>query len=120
MNRKVATRMLEKMNMSVDIATNGQQALDQLALHDYDLILMDCQMPVLDGYATTEQIRAAEAATGHRQIIIALSANSENEYRQRCLDAGMDDYLAKPFKMESLAALLAHWLPAAPLQQANA
>jgi len=113
-NRKVATRILEKLGMEMIVAEDGQAALDQLANGPFDLVLMDCQMPVLDGYATTRQIRDAEKKSGHHQIIIALTANTEGEYRQHCLDAGMDDYLAKPYRIEALADILNRWLNTSP------
>ena len=109
-NRKIATRMLEKLGMRITVAEEGQAALDLLANGSFDLVLMDCQMPVLDGYSATEQIRLKEKGTDQHQIIIALTANSESEYRQRCINAGMDDYLAKPYKKEALAKILNHWL----------
>lgn len=110
-NRKVATRILEKMGMLVTVANDGQAALNQLEIEQFDLVLMDCQMPILDGYTATRQIRQQEQGSDTHQIIIALTANTESEYRQRCLDAGMDDYLAKPFLPESLRRTLARWLP---------
>lgn len=109
-NRKVATRMLEKLGMQTTVAEDGQQALDKLAKETFDLVLMDCQMPVLDGYAATGRIREQEKVSGKHQTIIALTANTEGDYRQRCLAAGMDDYLAKPYRKEALADIVNRWL----------
>ena len=113
-NRKVASRMLEKLDMQIAVAEDGQEAVNLLTNESFDLVLMDCQMPVLDGYAATMQIRAAEKETGCHQTIIALTANVEGKYRQRCLDAGMDDFLAKPYRKEALAEILNRWLESVP------
>ena len=110
-NQKVATRMLEKMDMTVTIAVNGQEAVDRLAEETFDLVLMDCQMPVLDGLAATRQIRQREQAENiEATTIVALTANVDTEHRRQCTEAGMDDYLAKPFRFDGLAATLEKWL----------
>ncbi len=109
-NRKVATRMLEKLGMQISVAEDGEQALNRLTKETFDLVLMDCQMPVMDGYAATGRIREQEKITGKHQTIIALTANTEGDYRQRCLAAGMDDYLAKPYRKEALADIVNRWL----------
>ena len=110
-NRKVATRMLEKMDMSVSIAVNGQEAVDRLEEQNFDLVLMDCQMPVLDGLAATRQIRFREQREGTPPtLIIALTANVDLQHRRLCVEAGMDDYLAKPFRFDGLAIMLDKWL----------
>lgn len=112
-NQKVALNQLQSLGYQADIAANGQEVLDLYAQIHYDIILMDCQMPILDGYNTSRQIRALETAKGclesHRVIIIALTANALQEDRDRCLAAGMDDYLSKPVRKENLADILSLW-----------
>ncbi|WP_421656612.1 response regulator [Leptothermofonsia sp. ETS-13] len=107
-NQKVTLKQLENIGYTADVAANGQEALQMMAQISYDLVLMDCQMPVLDGYSATREIRRLEGDF-RRTIIIALTANAMKEDRQRCLDAGMDDYLSKPILKEKLAAKLAKW-----------
>ncbi len=102
-NQKLARRVLEKQGHAVTVATNGQEVLDLVAETEFDLILMDCQMPVLDGYQATMKIRLMEASTGQHIPIIALTANALSEERDSCLEAGMDDFVSKPFKAEQLA-----------------
>ncbi|MFH1843841.1 MAG: ATP-binding protein, partial [bacterium] len=104
-NRRVALMMLEKLGFTVAIAVDGQQALEAYRQTPYDIVIMDCQMPVMDGYEATRSIRELEG-TQHRAIIIALTANAVAGDRQRCLDAGMDDYLAKPARFNALAAAI--------------
>ncbi|HEX2101417.1 MAG TPA: response regulator, partial [Candidatus Synoicihabitans sp.] len=109
-NQRVATLMLRKMNCEVTVAENGRQAVEALAQRGYDLVLMDCQMPEMDGLEATRRIRAAEAAgrwgTRPRQRIVAMTANAMQGDRERCLEAGMDDYLVKPVKAPLLQAIL--------------
>jgi CheY-like chemotaxis protein len=104
-NAKLAAHSLRRMGYDVDVVPDGRSALDALATRDYDAVLMDCEMPVLDGYATTREFRAGEPA-GHHLPIVALTASAMAADRRRCLDAGMDDYLAKPVWDEHLAAVL--------------
>ncbi len=94
-NRKIATTMLERQGYRVDHAENGEQALARLAEAHYDLVLMDCQMPVLDGFETTRRLRATEAA-GRRTPVIAMTASVLAEDQRRCFAAGMDGFLGKP------------------------
>ncbi|RVT52078.1 ATP-binding protein [Rubrivivax albus] len=108
-NRLVVQAMLERLGMTVMLAPDGQQALDILATHDIDLVLMDCQMPVMDGYEATRRIRAA-GHPGTRLPVIALTAHALAEDRQRCRDAGMNDYLPKPVTGDMLARTLARHL----------
>ncbi|MBI5767946.1 MAG: response regulator [Verrucomicrobia bacterium] len=106
-NQTVARMLLEKMGHTVDVAANGQLALDRLATQRYDLILMDCQMPVLDGYEATRRVRAGAVADLNPRVpIIALTAHAMPEDRARCLAAGMDDYVAKPINPGELRAAL--------------
>ena len=109
-NQKVALKMLEKLGYSADLANDGMQAIEMLSHKHYDLILMDIQMPRLDGYETTEKIRASEKSGVH-VFIIAMTANALNSDRQKCLDVGMDDYVAKPVKINALSEMLKKWLP---------
>ena len=111
-NQMVATRMLDKLGLTYDIANHGGESLQKLEQRDYDLILMDMEMPEMDGMEASVQIRAREKATGKARIpIIAMTANALNEDRDRCLSSGMDDHMAKPVEMARLNALLRRWLP---------
>ena len=110
-NQMVASKMLAAMGLTVDLADDGEKALAALAEKDYDLVLMDCQMPVLDGYQATRAIRSQESPGAKRLPIIAMTAHAMEGDRQKCLEAGMDDYIAKPVKRELLRKLLGQWLP---------
>ena len=105
-NEKVATRFLQKLGYLVDVARNGREAVDAWACGYYDLILMDCQMPVLDGYAATREIRSREPPA-RRIPIVALTANAMKDDDLKCKAAGMDDHLSKPLDRERLAKCLA-------------
>ena len=110
-NREVATGLLALLGYHVDSAEDGQRALEVSTTGAYDVILMDCQMPVMDGYAATARIRERERQTHAARIpIIALTANAMAGDRERCLAAGMDDYLTKPFSQGHLKEILSHWL----------
>ncbi|KAF1688717.1 hybrid sensor histidine kinase/response regulator [Pseudoxanthomonas taiwanensis] len=121
-NLRVAQKLLSVLGYDCDTASNGEVALEHMASGDYDLVLMDCQMPVLDGYSATRRWREHEAGDprGRRLPIIAMTANAMAGDRQRCLDAGMDDYLSKPVTREQLEACLRRWLRAAPRPKAVA
>ncbi|MCP9446487.1 MAG: response regulator [Nitrospira sp.] len=128
-NQKLAARMAQKLGYDFRLANNGQEALDALAEKTYDAILMDCQMPILDGFETTKIIRQREADAGtaadataggthkagasrpRRIPIIAVTANAMKGDREQCLAAGMDDYLAKPIQLETLRSVLDRWIP---------
>ncbi|MEQ1880715.1 MAG: ATP-binding protein [Burkholderiales bacterium] len=117
-NQEVAAFMLGELGCEVDLAGNGRMALDMTAQTRYDTILMDCQMPEMDGFEATKNIRASEASenAGHRTPIIALTASAIVGDRERCIAAGMDDYLAKPFKSEQLLTILRPWAGKRALQ----
>jgi signal transduction histidine kinase/CheY-like chemotaxis protein len=104
-NQRVAVGMLEKLGIRADVAANGQEAVDLFALSPYDLVLMDCQMPEMDGYDATREIRKREPPDHHASII-AMTAEAMSGAREQCLDAGMDDYIAKPVRLQDLAAIL--------------
>ncbi|TIK66870.1 response regulator [Stenotrophomonas maltophilia] len=109
-NRMVAEQLLRVFQCEVRNAADGEQALAALREGGLDIVLMDCQMPVLDGYAATRRWRAEEAETGHARLpIIAMTANAMAGDRERCLQAGMDDYLSKPIARATLHALLQRW-----------
>ncbi len=111
-NQKIAVNQLHSLGFKVDVVANGQEALDLLVTVPYDIILMDCQMPILDGYSTSRQIRDREAKPNYKfpkVIIIAITANAMREDRERCLEAGMDDFLSKPVRKEDLARKLDYW-----------
>lgn len=120
-NREVATGMLEMLGYQVDCAENGQQALEVSATGSYDVVLMDCQMPVMDGFTATAHLREREQQRHHAHIpIIALTANAMGGDREHCLAAGMDDYLSKPFTQQSLSDILRRWSSAQDQSQPEA
>ncbi len=108
-NRLVATSQLEDLGFEFEAVESGKRALRAVARQSFDAILMDCQMPELDGYETTRRIRRQETQ-GRRKVIIAVTAHAMKGERERCLAAGMDDYVAKPFRGEELRAMLDRWL----------
>ena len=110
-NRDLLKMMLEGLGYTTpDWAENGQQALDKLAEQEYDLIFMDCQMPVMDGYLATQEIRQQEVDKSKKTVIIGLTASAMVSDREICLAAGMDDYLSKPLLLNDLADMLEQWL----------
>ncbi len=112
-NQQVAAAMLESLGVAYSLAGNGLVALERVFHEHFDLVLMDCQMPEMDGFAATAQIRARQREGRLRRNlpVVALTANAVEGDRERCLAAGMDDYLSKPFTREQLAAALLRWLP---------
>ncbi len=111
-NREVATSMLKGIQCHVEEAVNGREAVDKIRQSHFDLVLMDCEMPIMDGYAATTAIRSQETrqARAERVPIIALTAHAQPEDRRRCLATGMDDYLSKPFSMVDLRSIVGRWL----------
>ena len=107
-NQKVATRMLEKLGLRADVAANGLEAVAMCDLLPYDLVLMDCHMPEMDGYAATREIRR-RLSSRERLAIVAMTAEAMEGCRENCLAAGMDDYIAKPVKLEDLAEAVRRW-----------
>lgn len=110
-NQMVASKMLEKLGQQTVVAANGALALKQLETEDFDIVLMDCQMPELDGFAATRILRDYEKHLAkERTTVIAMTANVMEGDRERCLEAGMDDYIGKPVKMDELEKVLRRWL----------
>ncbi len=107
-NRKVVSHMLERRGWVVDVVGNGREAVDAVQRQRYDLVVLDCDMPEVDGFAASAAIRARE--TGRERIpIVAMTASAKPGDRDRCLAAGMDDYVAKPFSADALDRVLRRW-----------
>jgi two-component system sensor histidine kinase/response regulator len=114
-NREVALAMLQEFNCQVEVVDNGRAALESLSRCHYDLVLMDCQMPEMDGFSATAEIRRREHASGRHVPVVALTASAMQGDREKCLAAGMDDYLLKPFTQDTLRAMLERWLSQKPV-----
>ncbi len=111
-NCEVAIDMLEELGYDVDVVHNGQQAIDAFDIEKHALILMDCEMPVMNGFSATEIIRQQdEQEKRSSRPIIALTAHAITGAKDRCFDSGMDDFLSKPFSMKTLQMMLSKWLP---------
>jgi CheY-like chemotaxis protein len=106
-NQRVGKLILQRAGFVIDVVQDGQEALEAHKRHPYDLILMDCQMPVMDGFEACRQIRLLPEK---QPVIVAVTANALLGERQRCLDAGMDDYLSKPFQAEQLIGVVHKWV----------
>lgn len=106
-NQKVGKLILQRAGFAIDLVADGHEALEAHRANPYDLILMDCQMPAMDGFEASRQIRLLQ---GPQPIIIAVTANALVGERERCLRAGMDDYLSKPFQAEQLVAVVNKWI----------
>jgi PAS domain S-box-containing protein len=109
-NQRITLRLLQKLGLSADAVVNGREAVEALEKQKYDLVLMDCQMPEMDGFEATAAIRSREGKSRH-QTICALTANAMAGDRERCLAAGMDDYISKPVGLEKLRDALTRWIP---------
>jgi two-component system sensor histidine kinase/response regulator len=109
--QKLLLAQLRRLGVEADIADAGEAVVEAVKENDYSLVLMDCHMPGVDGFEATRRIRAWEAGTSRRTIIVAVTANAMAGDRETCIAAGMDDYLSKPVKLEALRALLTRWLP---------
>ncbi|MGH8672085.1 MAG: MHYT domain-containing protein [Burkholderiales bacterium] len=110
-NQEVALAMLEILGCQTEVAENGHAAIEAMQCNTYDLVLMDCQMPEMDGFTATQEIRCNEGSTRSTPII-ALTANAIEGDREKCLDSGMNDYLSKPFTQDQLQAMLQRWVGA--------
>ena len=108
-NQMVIAAMLQELGLEVDIACDGEEAFNMVQDSDYDAIFMDCNMPKMDGYDTTREIRALEK--DRRNVIIALTANVRESDKERCLESGMDDFVSKPVKLDDFSDALKKWLP---------
>jgi CheY-like chemotaxis protein/HPt (histidine-containing phosphotransfer) domain-containing protein len=119
-NQRLTAAQLARHGLHADIVGNGREALAAIAQLPYDLVLMDCQMPEMDGYQATREIRARESQSGQRRLpVVAMTANAMAGDRDLCLAAGMDDYLAKPVRMEGLLGVLERFLPEVSAQSAT-
>lgn len=119
-NQQVATVMLERMGCVVTPSGNGSEALEQFRRHRYDFVFMDCQMPVMDGFEATRRMRKMESQRKFkRTVIIAITANAMQSDREACLDAGMDDYIAKPVRQLDFVHMFERWNPSAQLAEST-
>jgi CheY-like chemotaxis protein len=110
-NQRVATRILEKMGLRADVASNGREAVERFKVSPYEVIFMDCQMPEMDGYAASREIRRLEGSSARHAAIVAMTAEAMTGAREACLTAGMDHYISKPVKPEDLYEALLKWTP---------
>ena len=108
-NQKVAIAMLKKLGLTVDIASNGCIALEKMLANEYSIVLMDCQMPVMNGYDATIKIRDNEKENNKHIPIIAMTAHDSPGDREYCFEIGIDGYISKPFRIDDLRTELSHW-----------
>ena len=108
-NQKLALLQLEKLGLSVEIASNGREAIEKIIANKYSIVFMDCQMPVMDGYEATQSIRKLQVKLGYHVLIVAMTANAMEGDKENCLSAGMDDYLSKPVRNKNLSAIFEKW-----------
>lgn len=110
-NMKVANTILKRFGFNLDMAENGQEAVNKFMHVKYDMILMDCMMPVMDGFEATKEIRKIEKEKNEEKpiLIVALTANASEEDKKKCLESGMDDFVSKPIKKESISDVIDHW-----------
>jgi CheY-like chemotaxis protein len=108
-NQRVGKLILQRAGYNIDLVADGNEALEAHRAHPYDVILMDCQMPTMDGFEASRQIRQLQQP---QPVIIAVTANALVGERERCLNAGMDDYLSKPFQADQLVAVVRKWVDA--------
>jgi CheY-like chemotaxis protein len=117
-NQIVAARVLERCGCSADVVATGVEALEALGARSYAAVLMDCQMPEMDGYEATKELRRREQGQ-RRTPVIAMTAHAMTGDRERCLEAGMDDYITKPVRHADLDGALRRWIPAQPQAPAD-
>jgi PAS domain S-box-containing protein len=110
--QELTVRQLHRLGVNVDVVGNGREAVSAVTKNNYDLILMDCQMPEMDGFEATQEIRRAESRNGRKNLIVALTASAMASDREHCLECGMDDYLAKPVRLRQLIEVIDKWIPA--------
>jgi len=109
-NREVAVLVLRKLGCETDTARNGEEAFEYLKTRNYDIVFMDCRMPVMDGYEATKKIRDPESdVVDHAVPVVAITAHALEDDRAKCLEAGMNDYLPKPIRLSTVKAILAKW-----------
>jgi len=109
-NRKVIEGLLVNFGYEPDMVVNGKDAVEKALEGSYDVIFMDCQMPVMNGYEATTQIRETEIGTDNHIAIIAMTGNSMKGDREKCLDYGMDDYISKPIRIDDFKAIIEKWM----------
>lgn len=110
MNQKVILQILKRLGYNADVVNNGKESMTAYRLKSYDLIFMDCQMPEMDGYTATREIRKIEAANGNAHVpIIAMTANALKGDKEKCLESGMDDYISKPIKLKEVGDMITRW-----------
>jgi CheY-like chemotaxis protein len=112
-NQKVAAGMLKRLGLRTDVAANGVEAVEKCRQEPYDVVFMDCHMPEMDGYSAANELRRGEGPV-RRMVIIALTADARSGTRDRCIEAGMDDYIVKPVKLEDLRHAIEKWAPRIP------